>query len=647
MKVIQIKHLKLVNFKGVRDLEIDFNDTVTTISGRNGSGKTTVLDAFTWLLFGKDGLDRKQFNLKTLDENGVAIPQLPHEVSAIICVDGKEIKLCRRYNEIWRRRQGTRLPEFDGHEEERIFDDVPCSVREWADKINAIVEESVFKFITIPSYFPTRKPEVQRKMLFDMAGRISDEEIAASNPTFQKLLKDLDGKTMEEYKRSINAKKSKLKDEAKDIPARINERKRSMPEAEDWGQLEAELKKYEEEQAGIDKQLGDITEAHRAEDKRRNGLSEKLSDLESKRQKRVFDIKQEVSKSYYDALQKRGEHSSAISLKEADLDALNASRELLEKKIEAFKRTRQNLLEEWKQINAETLVFDDAEFICPTCKRPLDPEDIESKKDELRANFNRRKSQSLEENKRKGLENKEKMEKTEKELEETNGKIKTLTEEIEKMKAVTFDEVTEPDASEAIANDAELKGIDSEIEKVKAELETEAPAQDTTELQQRKSEISDAITNIKIRLAKREDIEKDQKRIDELEGQLRTLNDGIAQYEGIEMTMLEFSKAKASAIEGRVNSMFRLVRFKMFDTLVNGTEVETCVATVNGVPYGDGLNSAQCINGGIDIINAICNHVGVRAPIFIDNAESVNELLATDSQLVRLVVSNDKQLTIS
>ena len=131
------------------------------------------------------------------------------------------------------------------------------------------------------------------------------------------------------------------------------------------------------------------------------------------------------------------------------------------------------------------------------------------------------------------------------------------------------------------------------------------------------------------------------------EGQLRTLNDGIAQYEGIEMTMLDFSKAKASAIEGRVNSMFRLVRFKMFDTLVNGTEVETCVATVNGVPYGDGLNSAQCINGGIDIINAICNHVGVRAPIFIDNAESVNELLATDSQLVRLVVSNDKQLTIS
>ena len=113
------------------------------------------------------------------------------------------------------------------------------------------------------------------------------------------------------------------------------------------------------------------------------------------------------------------------------------------------------------------------------------------------------------------------------------------------------------------------------------------------------------------------------------------------------MQMLEFSKARAAAIESRVNGMFKMVRFKMFDTLVNGTEVETCVATVDGVPYDDGLNNAKCINAGIDIINAICAHIGVRAPIFIDNAESVNEIIPTDSQLVRLVVSNDKQLTIS
>lgn len=80
MKSIIIKHMHLVNFKGVRDLTIDFNQTVTNIYGRNGAGKTTVFDAFTWLLFGKDSQDRKAFDLKTLDEDGNIIAQLPHEV---------------------------------------------------------------------------------------------------------------------------------------------------------------------------------------------------------------------------------------------------------------------------------------------------------------------------------------------------------------------------------------------------------------------------------------------------------------------------------------------------------------------------------------------------------------------------------------
>ena len=649
MKEIKIKEMHLVNFKGVRELQIQFNDGMTTICGRNGSGKTTILDAFTWLLFGKDSQDRKQFNIKTLDENSVPIPQLPHEVSAILLVDGKEVRLCRRYNEIWRRRQGRAVTEFDGHDEERLYDDVPLKVKDWQDKINAIVEESVFKFITIPSYFPTRKPEVQREMLFNMAGRITDEEIARGNEQHTALLKALDGRTMAEYKLAVSAKKNRLKDEAKGIPDRIDERKRSMPQEEDWDKLQSDLEEFEYELADIDKQIGDIAETHRANDKRRRDMSNHLSDLEKQRDKRKYEIESEVSKDYYKALQKESDHKSDIRTKEAERDRLIEERDEQQKVIDGCHQTRENLVAEWKEIKAKRLVFDPNAFICPTCKRELDANDIERKREELTENFNQSKANELAENQQKGKANKEKMEKAEAKKKELDGQIAKLTDEITKMQSVTFASVEEPDATEAIANDAKIQELDAEIEKAKADLEadTNTEDQDTEALQQRKSEINTEISDIKIRLAKREDIEKDNKRIAELEEQLRKLNNEIAEQEGIEMQMLEFSKARAAAIESRVNGMFKMVRFKMFDTLVNGTEVETCVATVDGVPYDDGLNNAKCINAGIDIINAICAHIGVRAPIFIDNAESVNEIIPTDSQLVRLVVSNDKQLTIS
>lgn len=649
MKEIKIKEMHLVNFKGVRELQIQFNDGMTTICGRNGSGKTTILDAFTWLLFGKDSQDRKQFNIKTLDENSVPIPQLPHEVSAILLVDGKEVRLCRRYNEIWRRRQGRAVTEFDGHDEERLYDDVPLKVKDWQDKINAIVEESVFKFITIPSYFPTRKPEVQREMLFNMAGRITDEEIARGNEQHTALLKALDGRTMAEYKLAVSAKKNRLKDEAKGIPDRIDERKRSMPQEEDWDKLQSDLEEFEYELADIDKQIGDIAETHRANDKRRRDMSNHLSDLEKQRDKRKYEIESEVSKDYYKALQKESDHKSDIRTKEAERDRLIEERDEQQKVIYGCHQTRENLVAEWKEIKAKRLVFDPNAFICPTCKRELDANDIERKREELTENFNQSKADELAENQQKGKANKEKMEKAEAKKKELDGQIAKLTDEITKMQSVTFASVEEPDATEAIANDAKIQELDAEIEKAKADLEadTNTEDQDTDALQQRKSEINTEISDIKIRLAKREDIEKDNKRIAELEEQLRKLNNEIAEQEGIEMQMLEFSKARAAAIESRVNGMFKMVRFKMFDTLVNGTEVETCVATVDGVPYDDGLNNAKCINAGIDIINAICAHIGVRAPIFIDNAESVNEIIPTDSQLVRLVVSNDKQLTIS
>lgn len=647
MKEVIIKQMKLVNFKGLRDFTIEFNGSVTSVLGKNGSGKTTIFDAFTWLLFGKDSEDRKSFNIKTLDAQGVAIPRIPHEVSAIITVDGEEIILCRRYNEKWQKKRGSATEEFTGHEEERLYNDVPMSVKEWQEKITAICSEQVFKFITNPLYFSAQKSDVQRSMLFRMAGEVSDEEIAAGNADFTTLLASLTGKTMEEYKREIAAKKRRIKTEIDGIPERIDERKRDMPESENWLILEADLTAKQTELGKVEQSITDEAQAYTAASNERLALSKKLSELKQKKLNREFEIKQKVQAEYSEqsALQKelRRQNESA----NAEVNRIKTERSGYERDLAAMQDKREALIKEWGEINTRTLQFKDDEFICPTCKRPLDIDDIEKRQGEMTANFNRRKADDLAENNRKGQANKKNMDETSALITKCDERIVEMNNQIEQIVAnpLFLAELVAPDATPTIEADKTIKGLMSEIADLEAQLIKPIETPNTADLTEQKKSLVSQIDEIKARLAKKDTIERNNQRIAELETQLRNQSEELAQLEGIEFTIAAFSKARIEAVENHINGLFSLVRFKMFDIQINGGEVETCEATVNGVPYSD-LNNAMKINAGLDIINAICKSEGVTAPIFCDNAEAVNQLQSTQSQMIRLVVTTDETIRV-
>lgn len=647
MKEVIIKQMKLVNFKGLRDFTIEFSDSVTSVHGKNGSGKTTIFDAFTWLLFGKDSEDRKSFNIKTLDAQGVAIPRIPHEVSAIITVDGEKISLCRRYNEKWQKKRGSATEEFTGHEEERLYNDVPMSVKEWQEKITAICSEQVFKFITNPLYFSAQKSDIQRSMLFRMAGEVSDADIAAGNADFKALLASLTGKTMEEYKREIAAKKRRIKAEIDGIPERIDERKRDMPEAENWLILDADLTAKQTELGKVEQSINDEAQAYTAASNDRLALSKKLSELKQKKLNREFEIKQKVQAEYSEQSSQQRELHRQVETANAEVNRIKTERSGYERDFAVMQTKRETFVNEWKEINARMLTFKDDEFICPTCKRPLDIDDIEKRQGEMTANFNRRKADDLAENNRKGQANKKNMDETSALIKRCDERIVELNNQIEAIAANSLynAELVAPDATPTIDADNTYKGLVSEIAKLEEEINKPLETPNTAELTEQKKSLVSQIDEIKARLAKKDTIERNNQRIAELETQLRNQSDELAHLEGIEFTMAAFAKARINAVESRINGLFSLVRFKMFETQINGGEVETCEATVNGVPFSD-LNNAMTINAGLDIINAICKSEGVVAPIFIDNAESVNELLHTQSQMIRLVVTDDETIKI-
>ena len=650
MRSIIIKEIHFVNFKGFRNMTIEFNEDITTICGRNGSGKTSIFDGFTWLLFGKDSQDRKAFNIKTLDENGKAIPKLPHEVSAIIIVDGETIELCRRFNEKWVKRRGQVEEEFTGHEEERLYNNVPMSLKEWNEKISNICSEQVFKFITNPKYFVSQKPDVQRAMLFRMAGELSDADIAAGNDDFSALLASLTGKTIEEYKKEIQAKKRRIKAEIEAIPERIDERKRDISALSeyDYPSIEASIKDKQDKVAKIEAEMLDLSKKNEAISKKRSEAIKELGQLKERKLRLEYEIKEKVTADYRAAISKKNDIQSKISDLERNIQSLSNRRDGLKRTIEECASYREKLIAEWKSINASAITFNENDFVCPTCKRPLDIDDIEKKQQEMTENFNLAKSSRLAENNRKGQENKKKMQEAEAEIINIDGEIKKASEDIEKLKSAEEYAINlvEPDAYPVIEGNTEYKKLSEEISsKEKALNGSSTNNVDTSSQKQELSLLKSEIDSLKRTLANRETINRNTQRIGELEAQYKEGAQELADLERIEFTMAAFNKARIEAIDKRINGMFSLVKFKMYEQQINGGEIETCEAVVNGIPYS-GQNNAMQINMGIDIINAICKFEGITAPIFIDNAESVNEFIPSQSQIIKLVVTTDNELSI-
>ena len=647
-KRIIIKTLDLLNFKGINQRIVTFNGDITNILGRNGSGKTTIFDAFTYVLFGKDSRDRKDFNIKTLDKNNQPIPDIPHEVTCVLDVAGEEIELRRGYYEKWATKRGSAQKEFTGHEEKRFYNGVPCSVKEFAEKIAAICDETVFKFITSPSYFTAQKTDVQRSMLFRMAGEVSDAEIARGNADFEELLSHLTGKTLEEYKREIQAKKRRIKQEVESIPARIDERKRDAAQPEDWEALETELKAKKEQLADVEKQLSDIAAAAEAQGAARKEQYRKLTDITSKREARRYAITGELMKEYNDSVAERDRINGEIRRKKAELARNEELQQDTEKQLQKQQELREALLAEYRGINAETLNISEENFTCPTCGRKYEPEEIEAKQQEISEKFQRNKAERLAKNKEHGLRVKAEIGRLQGVLESLKASAVSLDDEIEKMSEnpVFGRQLQKPEVDGVVEQDKQYIELCNQETDLRNQLEQEPDAgRDNAELRQAKQVFADNISELKVRLSKRDVIAQNNARIAELETMLQQQSAELAELEGIEFTMAQFSKAKVNAVEDRINAMFQTVRFKMFEQQINGGEVETCEATVDGVPFSD-LNNAAKINAGLDIINAICRSEGVYAPIFIDNAESVNELLPTQSQMVRLIVTEDEELVI-
>jgi DNA repair exonuclease SbcCD ATPase subunit len=651
-KTILLKSLALRNFKGFRDLKIEFSDIETVISGENATGKTTIMDAFLWLLFGKDSTGRADtnFNIKTLDSTGKPFLHLEHEVTGVFEVNGRVVTLQRTYLEKWEKPRGTTVETLKNHYTEYAINGVKQPTKlAYEMEVSDIIPEDVFRIITNPFYFTSMKPEQQKAILLEMAGNVSDDEVAALKPEYLELLSQLSGKSLDTFKKEIGARKKAIKDELAQIPARIDTALQLMPESEKWNELEGALSAKRGKVSEIENQIADKSKLVEEECKRKSDIHTKIGFLRmdiTRIQDEIRDkVREENSKSH-SSIQDLGYKIQDIDSRIGNKSSLVAS---IDAQIKEIDTTLETLRGQYRSISAEQLQFPEGAFECPTCHRPLDMDDIEAKQQELNANFNQNKSNRLQRNQEDGTKKSKEKNELQKTKESLLAEISGLENEkdtLQGQKQYQTEQLPEAkDADALIQDNPDWIRLGNEIADWENQLNVEAKPVDTSELQEKKRALNDEITELNKRLAKREMIENTQKVIDELEEKQASNNQALADLERIEFIALDFQKAKDNELMSRINGRFSLVSFSFIEEQLNGGEKITCVCTVNGIPYPD-VNNAGKINAGLDIIGAIQRNKGIYAPVWIDNAESINEFIPLLSQMVLLRVTKDSQITI-
>lgn len=640
---IRIYNLKLKNFKGIKDLEIVFDGKNTNIYGKNATGKTTIFDAFKWLFFDKDSNDRKDFNIKTLDENNNPIHYLEHEVEATLIIDGQDMNFKKMFKEKWVKKRGQEQQEFSGHETSYWIDEVPIKKKDYEEKINSIIPESLFKLITDPLFFNNQMSwKERRELLINISGStITDENILNSDEKFTTLKANLDGRSIEDYSKVLAAKIKELNNDREKIPIRIDELTKTLITEHNinYEDLENEKNMCNEELQKIDAEMTDIQTRARENMKKADQLGIAKNELNT------LKFKLELAHN-----NKYSQEGMRLQNEKAFIEnQLRNKREEYEtrgQKIDQDTKRKEDLYKKWDEINKLTLEFDPDKFICPTCKREFEAEQIEEKKKEMETNFNNHKKAEKDAINTEGQtinarlqENTAAREQLQTEITELDTKLATVIKDLETIEnqqsgVKDFDVTSLPEYQEK----------QKEVEKLQ-EMVNQMVADDTTEIQNRKSSIIEQINNIDRQLNEREVQEKTKARIEELEKQEEEIAQKVQELESQQFQIEEFTKTKVELLENAINSNFEIVNFRLFKTQINGGLEECCDTLVNGVPYAD-VNNAHKIIAGLDIIKTLSKFYNNSAPIFIDNRESINTLCTIDAQIISLIVTEDTKLRI-
>ena len=642
MKNIRIKRLALENFKSHKSLTLDFNGGDASIYGDNATGKTSIYDALTWLLFGKDskGNGEKNIEIKPLNEYGEVRDHLAETaVEAVLLVDGEEIALRRTLKEVWTTKRGNSEATFDGNTSEYYIDGVPCKKYVFSEKIDELVDEDTFRLLTSVSHFADGISwQDRRAVLFKVAAVADDDTIMATDERFRPLIDGKGKLSIDDYKSKLAAEKRGFVGAKTEIPARISECQKTIEDVQglDFNKARAEVEMLNAKSESLKAEVLSI-ERDTASEKKRMEIREAKLELDTlEAENRAYRASQQAN-------------APDVAGMKSRLILLNAQHKTKFAHVESTKKTIADCdhaiadsRERWIAVNGETFTGG----ICLTCGQALPANQLKTATD----NFEAQKAKRLREIEQTANAHKETRAQQVARISELEAEIAALESEVTnvagQLTAAENNVITLVDMEGYAERKAAAEGKIHALEGELADM-AQSSAGVKGELQKQIAEIKAETDEYMAIISKESLLEYSRNRVAELQEDARKAAAALEVIENMLFLIDEYSRYKTRYVEDSINSLFRIARFRLFREQANGGVEDRCDVVYEGVPYIN-LNSGAKINVGIDIINTLSTAYGVSVPLFVDNAESVTRLENSTTQIIRLVVSEkEKELRVN
>jgi hypothetical protein bfra3_11616 len=651
MKRITIEELHLRNFRGARDVKVSFTDGTNIVCGDNGTGKSTLMDAFLWLLFGKDAEERKDCEIKRI-EAGERLRQTDATVECRLDVDGQQNTLRRSLREVWSKPRGATEPVFKGNETEYSINDVPKKMSEFdAWVAEHLAPADVFRMLTDADCFPRLRWEKQREKLFELAGGVDEEAVRDSVDGLADLLARLSDKSLEDYKRELAARKRKLRKALEEIPARSDQTRLMIPTTDARDVWERKLADVDARLADLNREAADFAAQERARGAEARRRVEEVEALKTRMARRTAELRRAA----IEEAEKKNEGRRQVETRLRDLKAADAeaTRRLkdakgevdelglrINQKEEACERLRAT----WYAESARPYTGDN---VCPHCLQPL-PEEMQR---DNRRRFEESKNERLSQIQTDGHRTKAEITRLEEEMKTAEARLDRAagdafdaeaSAEILREELAEMPDRVEPAAVDPMADEA-YRAMAEELERLEADAPQTLPASEPNggeAITARLATLNRERDTIRRGLSDCDTADSLRAEIRRLDEEARTLAQQLSDADRDEDTMRRYTRARIETVEQRVNSLFRTVRFRLFEYTNEGGEVDTCVPLVgdDGVPYPVANTAAQ-VWAGLEIIRVLQQHAGVSAPVFVDGAERVTHFPRMDHQAILLKVA--------
>lgn len=636
---LKLKRVLIENFKGVKSLSIDFGDK-TSISGRNATGKTSIMDAFTWLLFNKDSQGKADFCIRPNDSDGNRIDNVVIKVSAVLDADGKEILVTKTQEQNWVKKRGSEVSQLQGNINKYEINEIPKTEKDYKSYIENLVSEELFKLITSPQAFTALKWKDQRAILLKLVSEVADQDVIETDEKFLPLAEMLADASVDDLTAKAKKALKELNKKQAELPARIDEASKGI--------VNVDFEEYGLQKLALEKQIRDLEEQENNASK----SGEAMAKIQNEIMQRQFDLGELKRAANEKLIAQRREVQKRIdvagdALTEAIFRQGGIERDIQTKteSLEGNRAFREALLKNHQEL--KSMQMDSNSCNCPMCGQVL-PED---QKEIKIAEFQQNKQKSLDDIIKNGKQTAANIAALEEEIKLLHGELeacKSNKVEQNRLKTAAMKELEILPQEIDLSGNQEYLSLQEEIQLLEKQAqEMSSGAGYLNQIKQKKGGLMVELDWVKTTLAGKENNERVQARIAELQQEQRTVSQQIANQEKGLFLLEEFTKAKMDLLSTRINSKFKVVNFRLFENQINGGYKETCECVVNGVPFSS-LNAGHKVVAGLDIISALQEIYEITAPIFIDNAESVNDFNIPEmaGQLILLKVSENNELKV-